>query len=118
MAPTAPGTYTEKIGFGDTWGGQFMQAIEYTAAATSYTGGASGGEGPIDSKAFGCPNSLRFLIGGISDDCTLIAEAQPVTASGNQTKWNLRYYVSTTGAEVANAQSVAGKKFILFGFGI
>jgi hypothetical protein len=93
-----------------------MQPIDYTAVSTSYLGGAGNGEGPLDPKAFGCPESLQFCVGGGSEDGTLFAIAYP-SGKGYCT-WSLRFYVSTTGAELANAQSAAGVVFKLWGFGV
>ena len=116
MAPSAPGSSVQPVGWGDTFGGKFVSAIDYTAKATSYLGGAGNGEGPLDPKIFGCPESLMFVIGGGSEDGTLYAVAYP--SGAGYCTWSLRYYVSTTGAELANAQSVAGVVFKLFGIGV
>ena len=113
---TPAGSAAQPNGWGDTWGGQFVSPIDYTAKAASYVGGTGGGEGPLDPKAFGCPNGLRFVIGGGSEDFTLIAV--PFCTGTGYGKWYLRYYVSTTGAELANGQSVAGIKFKIFAIGV
>jgi len=110
----AVGTATQTVGFGDTWGGQTEQVIDYTGVA-SYVGGSTGGE-LLDPKIFGCFASIRFVTGSISDDGVYEVKCQP--RNKGYTAWYARWFTVATGAEVSDATNLSAKTVKLFGFGI
>lgn len=61
-------------------------------------------------------NYIDTLQGSISISGTYEAIGQPKT-KGNRPTWIIRYYVVSTGAEVANAVDLSAETFNVSGFG-
>ena len=110
-----PVAATQTQGLLDTWGGKFVDVIDWNGP-TSYVAGAAGGE-PIPATAFGCFNNLLFIEGSISVSGTYYVNLQPVNVGG-YTTWRLRWFVVATALEVANAVNLSAETVKLWGFGV
>lgn len=77
-----------------------------------------GGNTPTDQILVGV---FQFQIDSVTDisisaSGTYYAVAQPSVA-GVRATWNLRYFTTATGAEVANGTNLSAQSFVISGFG-
>ena len=99
--------YPDRVGKRCTWCGT-------GPGPKSYVGGNS----PTDQVLVG---PFQFQIDSVTDVSisstgTHYAVAQPSVA-GIRATWNLRYFITATGVEVANAVDLSAESFIVSGFG-
>lgn len=103
------GTASTVFGFADVFGGHMFNTIDYTGPA-SYTNtgvGATSGDSPLSHRMFGFENTIECIIDvSIDQTGTYFAQDQPV--NNGVTSWRLRWFVLSTGAEVANGVNLSG----------
>ena len=107
-----PAAATQTPGLLDTWGGKTMDTVDWVGPA-SYVNGT--GE-LIAPTAFGCFSNLLYADGSLSQSGNFQAVCQPVNSG--YTQWRLRWFVVSTGLEVANGVNLAAETAKLFGFGV
>ena len=96
----------------DNWGGKFYGSPDYTGVA-SYVAGT--GE-KLSPQAFGCPERILFAIASGSEDGGYYGICYP--SGTGYCDWYVRWYVATTGAEVANATDLSAKTIKIMAVGI
>jgi hypothetical protein len=108
----AVGNAIQALGWLDTWGGKFTQAVDYTGPVL-YVPGT--GDGPLDPKIFGCPEALMFADGSMSQSGNYFVRLQP--KQNGYGPWYVRWFVTSTGLE-AGAINLSGETVKLWAFGV
>lgn len=89
-------------------GENFFAARDVSGPA-AYAAGVGGGQ-VVSATFFGLLSGIRWAGSmGVSSDGNFLVEATTPTGSGAKTI-KLRWYVSTTGAEVGNGTNLSGSK--------
>jgi hypothetical protein len=104
------GTPKQILGSVDTFGGHFWAPIDYSGPNSYVQGGDT-----VDSRWFGCPNTLFTLTGSVDQSDTY--EAVPRALNNGVTKWQLVWRVMSTGLEVAAGVNLSGFTVRLSGIG-
>jgi hypothetical protein len=103
----AVGSFKEIFGQKDVWGGKQFTVGDYSGV-TSYVGGVTGGD-TVYPSTLGFFNAiLTFIEISIDTTGTYYCQAQS-TGTGliGAGGWKIRWYVASTGAEVANATNLS-----------
>lgn len=102
------GTAKQIAGFADVFGGKNFNAVDYSGSKSYNNTGVQATSGDLlDPKAFGFFNDIISIIGdGIDQTGTYQVTGQ--TINGGVTQWRLRWFVVSTGAEVANGVNLSG----------
>ncbi len=99
------------LGVSDVFGGHYYSPLDYSGSASYVQGGDS-----IGATSFGFNSSIQTLIGSVSQSGTYFVIPRPLT-SGIQTQWQLVWFVTATGAEVAAATNLSGETVRLSAIG-
>lgn len=99
--------YPDRVGKRCTWTGTGNGPASYV-----------GGNAATDPLVI---NQFQFYVDAVTEISISVsgnyyAMAQP-TVAGIRSSWNLRYFTTATGAEVANSTNLSAEKFIVSGFG-
>ena len=88
------------LGTQQTFGGMYFNVLDVSGSASYVQGGDV-----IGATSFGFNNTIWTLIGGVSHSGTYFAIARAL--NNGLTQWQLVWYVSATGAEVAAAVNLS-----------
>jgi hypothetical protein len=103
------GSAKQQSGNRDVFGGKQFEQIDY-AGPTSYTNTgtqSTSGDGPISPSLFGFFNTILTPWGSGNIDTSGTYEVAWQSVNTGVTGWRLRWFVVSTGAEVANGVNLS-----------